>query len=321
MFQVSQANAEVFSLEKSIEVAQKYSPALRIQKNKQLQTDSEYRSALGNALPQVSASYDVQRYLKKPSFGGFSLNSNWEKTVGVTVSQVLYSFGGVSNALDAAEHAVDISKLTVDMTLLEVEYAVKLSFHSIHLAQKQLEIAEESLRNAKTNLSILRNYFASGRPPQQDHIRLRTDVATRASQRLEAQKSLDQAKVSFRILLGLPESTVVEVANQTEPEPVILQSSHLQREMFHNQPSIRLLESQKLYAESLSKAQESKLYPQLGLFYNFSLSERSDRDFYLTDSQIDTSVVGLSLSWDIWNGGTNRANTQKSELMAQEVEL
>ncbi len=308
-------------MDQSLEVARKYSPALRIQKNKQEQVKLDYRSALGSALPQVAASYDVQRFLKKPTFGGFSLNSNWEKTVSVTVSQVLYSFGGVSNALDAANHAVDISKLNEAMTQLEVEYAVKLSFYSIHLAKRQLKIAEESLENAKTNLSILRDYFASGRPPQQDYIRLRTDVASRSSQLLDAQKNLQQAKVSFRTLLGLPADTIVEVTDEPQSDPKVIASNQLKNKAFQNHPSIRLLEKQMLYAESLSKATESKLYPSLGLFYNFSLSERSNRELYLTDSQIDTSVIGISLSWDIWSGGKNRAEIAKSQIMVQEIEL
>ena len=309
------------NLQDSIDRAMEYSPAIKLKKNQQEQVKFDYRDALGGALPNISASFDMQNYTKKPVISGFSLNSTYQRDTGITVSQPLFSFGAVGNAIRAADAAVDVSNLDEVLTKRQVEYAVKLSYYNIQLAQKQLDILDQALGNAKENLRILRRYFSSGRPPQQDLIRLQTDVASRTSQVQEARQTLAQAESKFKILLGLPLSKKVEL--QFEPNQVFrdLTDEEIQQGRLETQPQLQIYDKQIEYSEYLAKAQRATIYPQLDAYYTWSTSARSDRGAFDTDSTVDTGVVGLKLTWNIWAGGSNRAKLDKAYAVQRTAQI
>ncbi|MCB0415587.1 MAG: TolC family protein [Bdellovibrionales bacterium] len=315
------AMARTMTVDESVEQALRYSPALQLQNNKMEQVKHEYRSALGGALPHISLSYDFNKFNEKPVISGFSLNSDFERTLGVTITQPIYAFGAVTHVIKAADAAIEMSKLGKAVTVRELKYGVKLSYYSVLLAQKQLEIANESLKNAKANLGILQSYFASGRPPQQDLIRLQADVAARSSQVQEAAKGFEQAKTQFKILLGLSLDEKVDLVDIEFKESAFLSEKDLMDEMMKGQPQLKIVDKQVEYADRMARAQESKVFPRLGAFYNYSSSERSNRGWSDTDSTINSSVIGLNLSWDIWSGGTNRADIEKAHNMKNAAEI
>ena len=296
------------NLQDSIDRAMEYSPAIKLKKNQQEQVKFDYRDALGGALPNISASFDMQNYTKKPVISGFSLNSTYQRDTGITVSQPLFSFGAVGNAIRAADAAVDVSNLDEVLTKRQ-------------LAQKQLDILDQALGNAKENLRILRRYFSSGRPPQQDLIRLQTDVASRTSQVQEARQTLAQAESKFKILLGLPLSKKVEL--QFEPNQVFrdLTDEEIQQGRLETQPQLQIYDKQIEYSEYLAKAQRATIYPQLDAYYTWSTSARSDRGAFDTDSTVDTGVVGLKLTWNIWAGGSNRAKLDKAYAVQRNAQI
>ncbi len=315
------AGAETLTLDESIDLALNHSPAVKLQKNKKEQVEQDYRDVLGNALPNVSASYQVSNYLKKPFIMGFSLYSTFQRDLGIQVTQPIFTFGAVSNGIKAADAAIEMSELGIQLSQREIVYAVKVSFHNIELAKENLKISEESLKNAKTNLSLLKRYFAAGRPPQQDLIRLQADIASRNSLVREAKKNLRLAKSRLKLLLGIQQNTEITTVYSKNKTWPTFEYISLSSDMTQSQPEIKLFDKQIEYSEKLAKAQSGKIYPSVSAFYSFNVSERSDREWYDTDSTIDTSVVGLSLNWEIWSGGSNRAQIQKTRVLKAEAEI
>lgn len=311
----------MLTLEKSLEMALQYSPALKLQKNKTQQVEHDYRDAFGNALPTVSASYEVQNYLKKPTISGFSMNSTYQRNAGVTVSQPLFTFGAVSSGIKAANAALEMSEITEALTEREIVYAVQVTYYTIELAQKQLEIAEESLKNATNNLNILKRSFSSGRPPQQDLIRLQADVASRSSQLKDAENTLAQAKVKFKTLLGIPLEGSLQLQPSNLDQISDISGAKLEKSSLNEQPQLKLYDKQIQYSENLTAVQKANLYPKLGAYYTYNVSDRSNRGVSDTDSSVDTSVVGLSLTWDIWSGGSNRAKVEKAMAVRKYAEI
>lgn len=309
------------SLKQVVDRAIEYSPQIRLQKNEKVKLEHEYRSVLGTALPNIKANYTVSNYLTKPSYGGFSLNSTYERSTGIEVSQTLYSFGAVSGALKAADAALDISKLSQELTGREVEYAAKVAFYSVLLAEKQLEIAQNSLGNAKSNLSILQGYFSTGRPPQGDLIRLKADVAARHPQVEEAKSNLNQANSRLKTLLGLPEERVIKLSGGFAHHLPKLKVEDLIEKLESNEPQLKVLDKQIKYADSFAKIQRSKMLPQLGAFYAYNVSGRSEDEIFGNDSSVESSVVGVSVSWSLWDGGTTMADYRKAKAIKVEAEL
>lgn len=309
------ANADTLvelDIQSSIEMAQKYSPLLKIEEVNIEQLEHDKRKALGMALPQVSTEYTINNFKTKPSYGGFSLNSDYERTVGVTVSQALFTFGAVGNAVKAADAATVMAELKQKLTQREVIYLTKVSYYSVLLAEEQLKIAQESLKNAQDNLNILQNYFSSGRPPRGDVIRLQTDVALRKPQVEEAKSNLEQAKAQLKVVLGLKDNRNVVLKDKFKTKFNKIDFNDLSNTLLNKELQVQALEQQIEFNDRVRKAQRGKMLPSIGAFYSYSSSERSNKEIFDTDSTINSSVVGISVNWEIWNGGQNRAEYKKA---------
>ncbi len=79
------AQEVALSLDQAIEKAKNYSPEMKLQANQIEKIRLEKRSVLGEALPNVSTSYNVNNYIDKPVINGFSLNSKYERTFDFTI--------------------------------------------------------------------------------------------------------------------------------------------------------------------------------------------------------------------------------------------
>lgn len=311
------------SLEDSINRAESYSPLLKLEKVNIEQLEHDKRKALGLALPQISTEYTINNFKTKPSYGGFSLNSDYERTVGVTVSQALFTFGAVGNAVKAADAATEMAQLKQKLTKREVVYLTKVSYYSVLLAQEQLKIVESSLSNAQDNLNILQNYFSSGRPPRGDLIRLQTDVALRKPQVEQAKSALEQAKAQLKVVLGIKDVKDIKLKDDFKTAFSSINFETLSDQLLNQELQVKVLEQQIEFTDRLRKAQRGKMLPSIGAFYSYSSSERSNQEIFDTDSTINSSVVGLSVNWDIWNGGQNRAEYKKAmaEKTKAQIEL
>lgn len=305
-------NSIELSLQDSIEKAKKYSPLLKIEEVNIEQIEHDKRKALGLALPQISTEYTINNFTTKPSYGEFSLSSDYERTLGVTVSQALYTFGAVENAVKAAESATKMAELKQRLTVREVEYITKATYYSVLLAQEQLSIAKVSLKNAEDNLKILQNYFSSGRPPMGDLIRLKTDIALRRPQVEEAKSVLEQAKSRLKIVMGIKNDSTITLKDDFNTQFKNIKFKKLSNHLLNKELQVQALEQQIEFSDNISKAQRGRMLPSIGAFYSYSSSQRSDNKIFDTDDTIDSSVVGLKVSWDIWNGGQNRAEYKKA---------
>lgn len=309
------------SLEDAVTKAKDYSPDLKMQDNqiKQLQYDT--RAVKGEALPQVSTSYDVTNFMKKPMFGNFSLNSNYQRTFNFTIRQALFRFGAVASALQASEEVASMSLLQREALQDNIEYATKVGYFTVLLAEKQLEIVSTSLKNAKDNLKILNQYFSSGRPPQGDLIRLQADVASRTAQLEEAQYNYDLARQQLLNLLGLSASTDLKLTDSLGERGSPISTEPLMKNMMSTSPTLRALQKQIDFKDNLAKSQRARLLPTVDAQFNYSSSERSDQDIWGTDMLIDSAAIGVVVNWNIWDGGTSNAQYQKAKVEKNRAEI
>ncbi|MAV90989.1 MAG: TolC family protein [Bdellovibrionales bacterium] len=306
------AQEVALSLDQAIEKAKNYSPEMKLQANQIEKIRLEKRSVLGEALPNVSTSYNVNNYIDKPVINGFSLNSKYERTFDFTIRQALFRFGSLSGSLNAARIALGIASLEKSMVERDITYATKVAYYSSLLAKKQLEISSSSLQNAKQNLKILQNYFSSGRPPQGDLIRLQADIASRKSQLEEAKFNQELAHTQLRTLLGIDNSQPLQLTDEFESNYSEVSKLQMRKDLEENQPQVQALRKQIEYQEELSRVQRAKTLPRLDAVYSFSSSDRSNGEIFDKDSNVSSSLVGVTLTWDIWSGGTNRANYKKA---------
>lgn len=301
-------------------MAMEHSYAMQLQSAERDKASHQYREALAGALPQISAEASAQRYLLTPEINGFSLNREYETSYGITVTQPIYKFGALRYALEAAEKTGQLQEISQDVVRKEISYATRLSYYTVRLAEQQLEIANKSLQNARSNLALLEQKFAGGRPPHADVIRLKADIARRAPEVTSAQSRLDIALTRLKILLGLDHGVEIKCTTPLADKFTLTSRSN-DVEQLEKQPQVKVLQKTIELQESLVNVKKVASMPSIGAFYSYNMRRLSDSGMFSPESNVQTSIVGLSVSWPIWDGGGNRARYHQALVDKSKAEI
>jgi outer membrane protein len=315
--------SETLSLEQVIEKVKTYSQELKLKLADKQTAGLEKKQALGSALPQISFQAAHNEYLVVPSFGGFQLQGNYELQYGLTVKQALLRFGAVGAALKAAKIGNEMVDYDIVASKNNATYVAKAAYYQILLAQRNLEINQNLLRNAQDNMSILRKNFSGGRPPQGDLIRLQADIENKKPLVQNALADLTSAKMNLNILMGEDPNKDLVITGGLKLPPNDLDPVYLQNLTNMHSPSIKMLEKNLVFRDKLADVEWANTMPKLDLLYSFSHNSQSFNKRFDDDRTIKSSMLGLQLSWNIWDGGVTRANYQKSKVNVSrsEVEL
>lgn len=316
------AQVKNIDLNQALVLAKENNQDIQMAKRNIKKMQMKSREALSHALPNVSYNSQLDRYDKRPNFGGFYLNRVNEYSNSVTVSQPLFTFGVVKNGLDSASLALEASKLKTQDLQKEIEYLVKVTFYNAIFAKESLKIANESLDNAQKNVETLTSYFGRGRAPQADLIKLQADVAAREAQVVDAQRRLEIAKIQLAQLIGLEESQAFQLFGDLSVSLVEHKSQNMQYSVEDSYKISAMQKSVQLQSK-LANIEWAKMLPSIGAYYTYSYKDRSNEKIFGRTDRLTTSVFGLKLQWNIWDGGGQHSRYRQAlmEKNIQEIKL
>ncbi len=313
-------------LEDVIEKVRAYNPDLKSKMIEKKIAKYTKREALGQALPQISAKVTHMQNFNVPKFdipgmGTFQMQGDYAMEYGATVTQAIYTFGAVSAAVRAADKLFTMVEVDVDAARNNVDYQAKMAFYQVLLAQRLLEINQAMLKNAQDNLSILRNNFRGGRPPQQDLLMLQTDAESKKPAVENAKAELKAAKIALNILMGEDPNKEFSVVGKLRSNYPTYSAPHLQTVLVKESPTLKYLEQSSEYQLEVANVRKSLFMPKLGLFYNFNRLDQSYNDRFDRDQTLTTSALGIGLNWNIWDGGISHTAYQKAKASAEQSQL
>lgn len=312
---------ETLHLSQIIEKVENYNPDLKLKQREKDVAKFEKRAALGQALPQLSAKVSHMQNFNVPKFeipgqGTFQMQGDYSMEYGATINQALYTFGAVKAALTAAERGFEMVDIDIEATKNDVTYQAKVAYFQVLFAKQNVEINQRLLNNAQANLSILRQNFSGGRPPQGDLLRLQADVENKKPQLENAKAELKAAKIALNILMGDDPHKDYNIVGELRESFPVLSPGVLQNDLEKEAPVLKVLEKNAEFQDSLADIQRSATLPKLGLFYSFNRLDQSYTERFSKDQTLTTSTLGVSLNWNIWDGGISHANYQKAKVNA-----
>lgn len=303
------------SLKAAMDMGLTTSEDYKIKKNDEIKMQYQYDEVKGSIYPDVNADVKWENYQKKPTTTmdlsalhgpviTTELKKDYEMTAGVTATQVLWAFGKVTTAIELAKKAFSMSHLDVDVQKDEVLYNVKMAYYSVILAERAVDVARSSYENAKNNLSILKERFSFGRPPQGDSIKMEADIADRLPRLKNAEAQLTLARQTLKYLIGANDDDEIKLTTIYSEEFAVVEEKSLTETLLQEQPVLKLLDENIKLKGDLIKIRKADFLPTLGGFVSWNYIGGSTDDFYVgKDNMQQVGVVGLSLKVPIWDGG------------------
>jgi outer membrane protein TolC len=219
------------------------------------------------------------------------------------VSQPIYTFGRVSNALEAArqeESGVDLDVRAVEN---RVSFDVVRACYGYVLASQNLKVLEAENTARERQLEQVEARYELGDATRLDLLRARVTLANLKPEILAAENALQVAQASVNNTLGRPAGAPIQVRAElavNDPAPTVLRPEALLEIAGQYRPELRRYGVDRRVLDARIGVTSSELKPQIRANGTFGVNTFANENF--TNLGLRTWAVGFSFDWKLFDG-------------------
>ena len=247
-----------------------------------------------------------------PSMGGLISESLKDQAVslpipdnifqaGISVTQPIYTFGKIGNAVKSVKSAIKMADASKEMTLREVKYAAAQLYWTAKMTDEIVKLSKQDLANAR---SAKKSLTSAGRANRSNLLKIESDIASKEINVSDAEFNRDTAHRMLKIMAGIDVNEPLVLTDDFPQQFADLNAGELK-----TTPQWEILGEQVKMYENLARSKRANAYPTLAATANYSymtLSEDVDTMFDARGGQ--SAYWGLAVQMPIFSGGLNRAN-------------
>jgi outer membrane protein len=303
----------VLTLEDALRTARERQPQLRQARAATEAASARASGAFAPLLPQLTGTAGVQRtnrggsVLVGASAGSAPFFNYFTGSLGAT--QLLWDFGAGPNKWRAARAQEESAGSSERATALLVAFNVRSAYFFARASRALVGVAQDSLRNTQRHLEQIVGFVRAGTRPEIDLAQARTDTANARVALISAENGYETSKVQLNQAIGIEGPTDYEVAGEVPPpvrgedgalDPLLEEAYQARPEVASLQQQVRALQ---LTVSSIEGQYGPALAASLGLNEGGTSLDRLGWN----------ASAGLTLSWNLFQGGLTRAQVREAE--------
>ena len=229
---------------------------------------------------------------------------------GVQITQPIYTFGKIGNAVDAVHDAIDMSRAARELTRREVKYAAANLYWTAKMTDGIVVAAQKNLDNAR---AARKHLTAAGRANKSNLIKIESDIATKEINLSDAEFNRDTAYRMLKIMAGIDESEEIVLTDEFPDsfEP-------LTTEKLKSNPEWDIYQKQIKMYEANASSKRAGAYPTLAAVGSYSYYAMGKDVQHIFDKEGSQSAYwGLALQVPLFSGGLHSANATVEAMNAE----
>lgn len=261
-----------------------------------------------------------------------NLSNNWEDwaiftRAEISAVQPIYTWGAISNAINATESAANAAQFRFEAERTEIELQLLELYYSYQLAlemERILNDADDQLRQVERELDEMQEEEDTNLK-QSDVFKFDIFKAEFEVQREEVRQSLDNVRRIWNYALDPTQSTVYKPENlHLEPVPFELEPySYYESIAMDERPELLGADAGINAANNQIDAVKAQNYPSLflgltGSYANTPNRPRQSNPFIINSTNYSSAAVGLSIRQNL-NFLSNRRNVERAQIERQQV--
>lgn len=229
---------------------------------------------------------------------------------GVSITQPLYTFGRISNAIDSAGAEVCATVADSQRTELDVKLQVAAAYIGVLQAKQLLDVADSGVTNLEDHERRVKNLVDEGVGIRANLLAVQVALSNARQMRLQMQNLVTVSEAVYNRALQRPLSAHVNIQDMSPPTgqydlDVVIAQALGQR------PEIRFLSAKATSLRKLGDSIEASKYPQFVLNGGFSYIENR---FLEHETFNNVSVLA---EWNLWDAGRKRHRTDQLKQTAE----
>ncbi len=321
--------SRVLTLDEALETARQHQPALRQAEADARAAHARVIQARAPLLPAVtgSARFGLSTTNRIPQVGTNTTGSSvvindgsdggvvardslaGSTSASVTLNQLLWDFGQTHNRLEAAELNAEASEKDAVSRLNTVRYNVRAAFFSALASKELLLVATETFANQERHFGQVQGFVEVGTRPAIDLAQARTDRANARVQLIAAQNGYASAKAALNQAMGVEGPADFDVSN--DRLGVLAEENRTLEavvdQALSSRPEVEALQARLRAQQELVSAARGAYGPSLSAFTGVTVGGAN------TNFAANVTIVGLSMSWNLFNGLGDWGRVQEAE--------
>jgi outer membrane protein TolC len=327
---VAQQQPQPLTLEEAVKLALQRNSDLQRQVLLSLSAEQDRVIARSFVLPQLTfnASTAYQRINGIQVVQGVTVPGGFQAQqqtrydglfdAGLRLSQLVFDGGRWWNNLAASDLGLQSSRAQVDEQRLQISYLVEQRFYELVRAQRQLVVLGDAATRSRDQANYTQRLFEGGRATQADVYAARANRDNDEVQRLGQERFVELARADLSTAIGLDPGaplTVAEPPNMmsTPAQPPPLPDA-ISRAL-DNRPSLKAFALTLDQNRKLVSAAKGDYWPSVSAVGQWTKSTTESTLFFAeSPGRNSQASVGVSLSWNLFNGLNTTANVRKADI-------
>lgn len=303
---------KVFTVDDCLEIAFKIHPSLKSAFHLKEEARAGISSTASSYYPQVSFSSTYNSSVIRTTTDDGVLLPSPQKTFSdsyittFSLSQRIYDFGKTRYKVIAARENLNSAFYDLLAKSDEIVFKIRQAFYEAVAAEKSLAVAREAVEQRQQHLKQAMGFYRIGRRSRIEVTKAEVDLASARLDLLEAENSLEKAKVNLANAIGMPGSfdhpldgTVTVTDVKYDFEEIAKFARKYRPEM------LKIRAQQKAQKANLDLAR-ADYFPTLtgSAYYSYRGSEFTFRN--------NSWGWGVSLNFDIFTSGQRAAEVRSA---------
>ncbi len=322
------ANAQekkTLTLDEAVQLGIQNSKNLKIDAAKIEEATADLLEAKNKQLPELKGSGSYMYLPNKPNVniklpgvsaeGGSSPEVHQVLYGSANLSVPIYSGGRIKYGIQSAKYLVEASKLTTENDKTAIAYNVAQAYNNLFKANQSIKVLEENLTASQKRDETFLKLENNGVIARNDRLKANLQTSNIELQLLEARNNYNIANINMDLLLGLPETTEIEVdQNYIEEGEDVKPVDFYVNAAKENRKDLQALDKQRQAAALGTKAAKAENLPSIAFTGGYVAA---DIPKFLTIYNAVNVGVGISYNLsNIW-----KENSAYKQSKAREMQL
>jgi outer membrane protein TolC len=289
--------------------------------------EGQITSARAGLFPKIDlhGTYDRNLKLSKVVFGGqeFTIGTRYTTVGGLTIDQTLFEGGGVFSAWAAARQYRSMEEHLASQAGLDLQADVASAYFDALLANALVDVAQQTFDLAEKNATVVKQKFDQGLVSEYDQLRSQVRVANARPPLLQAKNNETLALLRLKNLIGLPVDADLSL-DEAEPDSSAWEGQTLDQlaALAINQRSDLAATGHQVAAiDRAIGVVKAERWPSLHFNGTFDYQALTDASWPGGDDFSKSWIVGLNLSYSLFDGFRRHGNIQILKVDRKEADL
>lgn len=206
-----------------------------------------------------------------------------------------------------AEKQIEVYQYKAQRTREQITFETTKVYLQLQLAYQAQKVLAEAEQSANSVYKYTDDHFKQGLIQKSDLLNALVHVTSVQSSLAKARSSIRNASDYLALLMGKPAGTIYTIGDEQEPRLALNDNT---QKVFANRSDFLAMQKAIEASGLMIKSSQMSYLPKLNAFGNFQYN-----DSRLTGFGANAYLVGIQLSWNIFNG-----NKTKNVIAAQKLE-